>query len=311
MQPIKTVIMAGGKGTRIAQDWPLLPKPMVPLCGKPILQHQIELLVRQGLCDITLVVGHMADKITAHFGDGAQYGARIGYVVEQAPLGTAGALALVPRQDILLLMGDVFLEVDFSRFLSWHREKQADITLFAHPNSHPWDSDLLVARPTGQVQRWASKKDAERGELRNLVNAGLYILSAHVLPTQAAPLDLDKGVVAPRIAGGGVYAYRSSEYVKDMGTPERLAAVCRDIENGVCAARALNNRQRAVFLDRDGVINRHEGFVTQPQQLALLPGAAEGIHRLNTSPFLAICVTNQPVVARGDVSFEGLEHIHA
>lgn len=311
MQTMQVAIMAGGKGTRIAEYYPDLPKPMVPLCGKPILQHQVELLVGQGFCDITLIVGYMAEKIVAYFGDGSRFGARITYITEDTPLGTGGALALLPKQDVLLLMGDVYLDVDFGRFISYHRSKNAAIALFAHPNSHPWDSDILVTDAEGRVLAWSSKKEENRGELRNLVNAGLYILSAATLPPTAEKLDLDKGLVAPRVTAGDVYAYRSTEYVKDMGTPQRLQSVSRDIEAGVPAARVLSNRQKAVFLDRDGVINEYLGFLTKPEQMKLLPGAAEAIHLLNTSQYLAICVTNQPVIARGDVAFDGLEIIHA
>lgn len=311
MQSMQVAIMAGGKGTRIAEYFPDLPKPMVPLCGKPILQHQIELLVGQGFCNITLVVGYMAEKISSYFGDGHQFGARLSYITEDIPLGTGGALALLPKQDTLLLMGDVYLDVDFERFVEFFYKKKAGVALFAHPNSHPWDSDILVADAENRVVAWASKKEEARGELRNLVNAGIYILSAEMLPVAAEKLDLDKQLVAPRVSAGDVYAYRSAEYVKDMGTPERLQSVSRDMEAGVPAARVLNRPQKAVFLDRDGVVNEHVGFVTQPSQVQLLPGAAEAIHLLNTSEYLAICVTNQPVVARGDVSFKELDAIHA
>jgi D,D-heptose 1,7-bisphosphate phosphatase len=118
-------------------------------------------------------------------------------------------------------------------------------------------------------------------------------------------------VIASLVPSGEVFAYRSPDYVKDMGTPERLDAVEHDVKNGVPAAHNLKNKQRAVFLDRDGTINVEDGFITKPEQIRLLPGAAPAIAMLNSSPFLAVCVTNQPVMARGEVSFEGLEAIHA
>lgn len=304
------VIMAGGKGTRMSASHPDMPKPMIPLCGKPILQWQLECLVRQGHTRIVLVVGHMAQQITGYFGDGSAFGAQLEYIVEEEPLGTGGALALLPRTDILLLMGDVYLDVDFTRFEAFHYEKKSAITLFSHPNSHPKDSDLLVTDGNACVTRWVSKKEENRKDLRNLVNAGLYILSAQELPERPERLDLDAHIVSRRINSGQVYAYRSTEYVKDMGTPERLRSVEGDLKNGVCQARMLGRRQRAFILDRDGVLNLPNGFINSPEQMVLMPGVAQAIERLNHSEYLAICATNQPVVARGEASFETLEAIH-
>jgi D,D-heptose 1,7-bisphosphate phosphatase len=309
---MRAAILAGGKGTRIAEYYPDLPKPMIPLCGKPLLQWQVEMLTAQGFADITLIVGHKADVIKEHFGDGSALGARIGYIVEDEPLGTGGALALLPREDTLVFFGDVYFDIDIARFVRFHYEKRAKITLFAHPNSHPHDSDIIVANDSGTLQAWHSKRNAGRGDLRNLVNAGLYVFSKNALPEgEAIKRDLEQDIIIPMMPAGAVYAYRSSEYVKDMGAPERLTAVEDDVKSGAAAARNLKNKQRAVFLDRDGTINEENGFISKPEQIKLIPGVPEAIAALNKSPFLAICVTNQPVIARGAASFEDLRAIHA
>jgi D-glycero-D-manno-heptose 1,7-bisphosphate phosphatase len=162
------------------------------------------------------------------------------------------------------------------------------------------------------VKAWASKKDSQRGDLRNLVNAGLYVFSASALPSGAVvKRDLEHDIIIPLLASGKVYAYRSSEYVKDMGTPARLAQVEEDIKSGMAAARSLRKKQKALFLDRDGTINVYSGLITKPSQLELCAGAAEAIAQINRSEYLAICITNQPVIARGDVSLAELEEIHA
>jgi len=309
---MRAAILAGGKGTRIGEMFPDLPKPMIPICGKPVLQWQIESLAAQGITDITLIVGYKADVIKQHFGSGENFGARLGYIVEDEPLGTGGALSLLPHEDTLILFGDVYCDIDISRFIAFHKQKQAEVTLFVHPNNHPNDSDIVVADNQDRVIEWKSKKDKDRGWFRNLVNAGLYILSCDVLPAgDIIKRDLDHDLIIPIIENGAVFAYRSTEYVKDMGTPERLNIVERDIKSGMVAARNLKNKQRAVFIDRDGTINQEAGFLTLPEQLLLIPGAAEAVRLLNASSYLAICITNQPVIARGDVSFEGLEDIHA
>ena len=303
---MRAAILAGGMGTRIGELFPDLPKPMIPVCGKPLLQWQVDMLMAQGITDITLIIGYKAEIIQNHFGN------RVKYIIENEPLGTGGALALLPREDTLILFGDVYCDVDFDRFVMFHKEKQAEITLFAHPNSHPQDSDMVVTDGDCRVTAWKSKKDSERGELRNIVNAGLYVFSNDALPIgEAKKRDLEHDLIIPQLADSKVYAYRSTEYVKDMGTPERLVAVEQDIERGTAVARSLRNKQRAVFIDRDGTLNEENGFVTTPDQLRLIPGASEAVKLLNSSHYLAICVTNQPVIARGDVSYEQLNAIHA
>jgi D,D-heptose 1,7-bisphosphate phosphatase len=292
--------------------FPDLPKPMIPAAGKPLLRHQIEALAAQGIRRITLIVGYRADVIRSYFGDGRDFGAAIDYITEDEPLGTGGAMSLLPREKTLILMGDVYVDMDFGRFIRFHDEHNAGVSLFAHPNSHPSDSDAVVTDGQARVTAWKSKHDERKEDLRNLANAGIYIFSASALPSgEARKRDLDRNVIAALVPSGKVFAYRSPEYVKDMGTPERLESVEHDVKNGVTAARNLKNKQRAVFLDRDGTINAEDGFITNPERIRLLPGIAASIAMLNSSRLPAICVTNQPVVARGEASFEGLEAVHA
>ena len=309
---MRAAILAGGLGKRVGGVFPDLPKPMIPVAGKPMLRHQVEALAAQGIRRITLIVGYRESVIRSYFGDGERFGAAIDYITEGEPLGTGGAMPLLPREKTLILMGDVYVDMDFGRFIRFHDEHDAGVSLFVHPNGHPRDSDTVVAGANARVTAWKSKHDERKENPRNLANAGIYIFSESALPAgEAKKRDLDREVIAPLVPSGVVFAYRSPEYAKDMGTPERLESVEKDVRNGVPAARNLKNRPRAVFLDRDGTINVEDGFIKAPEQIRLLPGAAEAIATLNSSRLLAVCVTNQPVIARGEASFEGLEAIHA
>lgn len=116
-------------------------------------------------------------------------------------------------------------------------------------------------------------------------------------------------MLRPQIPSGAVYAYRSPEYVKDMGTPERIAAVERDLDSGLVGKKNLSQSQRAIFLDRDGTINHYVGFLRRPEEFELLDGTAEAICAINCSGYLAIIATNQPVIARGEVSWVQLDEI--
>ena len=320
---MKAVIMAGGKGTRIASVARDIPKPMIPIEGKPVLEHELECLREQGLTDVILTVSHLGHVIMDYFGDGSgispatgkPFGVKIEYFVEAEPLGNAGALFRLKdklTEDFLLLNADAIFDIDFGRFVAWHWKKGGLATLFTHPNSHPYDSGLILADEDGAVRQWLTKEDARPQWYRNRVNAGLHVLSPALLEKQpdTPKIDLDRQLLKPLAGTGKMYCYDSPEYVKDMGTPERYECVCRDYAAGLVRARNLRNKQRAIFLDRDGTINRYVGFLRDIEQFELLPGAAEAIRRINASGYLAIVVTNQPVIARGEVTREQLREIH-
>lgn len=157
--------------------------------------------------------------------------------------------------------------------------------------------------------------------LQNRVNAGIEIISPKLLeetikdfvprhPETPDKIDLDRDVLKPNIKSGKIFAYDTPEYIKDMGTPDRFYETEKDIESGLVHSRNLKNKQKAIFLDRDGTINKMVGFITRPEQFELIPGAAEAIKKMNKAGYLVIVVTNQPVIARGECSFEELQTIH-
>lgn len=307
---MQAVIMAGGKGSRLAAlTKDEIPKPMAPFLGKPLLAWQLEQLKRYGIDRVTLVVGHLREKIIDFFGDGSALGMHIDYVEEIEPLGTAGAFPLllphIASDHFLLLFGDIRFDIDILRMERFFLEKAADCLLFAHPNAHPYDSDLIVTDGENRVTGFDSKHNVRTGWQDNLVNAGIYILSRDMLRRvpKVKKTDFEKELLAPMAERGeAVFAYRSPEYVKDVGTVDRIRAAETEWKSGFPAKRNLGFPQRAVFLDRDGVINRYNGFVRTPEELELLPCAAKGLSRLNSSPYLALVVSNQPVVARGETS---------
>lgn len=338
-----TIIMAGGKGTRIASVTSDIPKPMIPVCGKPVLEREIECLKDQGFKDIILTVSHMGDSIMDYFHNGSRWGVRISYYHEQEPLGNAGALFRLRKEiadsgdeSFLLLNADAVFNINFNRFVAAHREKNADVTLFTHPNSHPYDSGLLIASPNGDVLQWLVKEDERPQWYKNRVNAGLHVIKRRILDeyidslpgtekmmvmdagvnrdrkaiVPIGKIDLDRKLFKPLAGTGKMFVYDSPEYVKDMGIPERYYAVCKDYERGMVEAKNLSKKQRAIFLDRDGTINKYVGFLKNMNDFELLPETAEAIKKINASEYLAIVVTNQPVIARGEVTFDELQMIH-
>ena len=333
---MKVVIMAGGKGTRVSSVASDIPKPMIKIEGKPVLEHEVECLRDQGFTDIIITVSHLGDVIIDYFGDGSgispitkrPFGVHIEYYFENEPLGNAGALFKIKDKltsDFLLLNADAVFDVDFNRFVAFHRKHGGLVTLFTHPNSHPYDSGLIIADKSGVVNQWLAKEDVRPKYYQNRVNAGLHVIAPAVLEQsdivaekvgvmdengKPVKVDLDRQLLKPLAGTGKMFCYDSPEYVKDMGTPERYYPVCDDYKAGRVSGKNLKNKQKAIFLDRDGTINKYVGFLRNINQFELIDGVSEAIKKINASGYLAIVVTNQPVIARGEVSFEELEEIH-
>lgn len=325
---MKVVIMAGGKGTRISELFPDIPKPLIPINGTPVLEQEIISLRDQGFTDIIITVSYLADKIISYLGDGSELGVNIQYYIEDIPLGNAGALFKLKDQltePFLLLNADAVFDVDFNRMVAFHKEKGGLVTLFTHPNSHPYDSGLIIANKNGLVESWLAKEDKRPIYYKNRVNAGLHVIDPAILELintepnkigtededgKIIKIDLDRQLLKPLAGTGKMFCYDSPEYVKDMGTPERFYSVVKDYKAGIVQGKNLAKKQKAIFLDRDGTINKYVGFLREINDFELIPSISDAIKKINSSGYLAIVVTNQPVIARGEVTWDEMEEIH-
>ncbi len=158
------VILAGGKGTRLASVRKDIPKPMMPVLDKPLLQYQIELLAEHGFTKVWLIVGHLHEQIQEYFGNGSSFGIDIQYYIEEMPLGTVGgvkALEAHLTEPFLVLYGDVMMNMDLEKLVLFHQNKGADATLVVHPNDHPYDSDLLDVDGQDRVTAFYPKPHPE------------------------------------------------------------------------------------------------------------------------------------------------------
>lgn len=314
---MKVVVIAGGQGTRIASVNSEIPKALIPISGKPILEYEVELAKRYGLTDFIFIIGYMGDQIESYFGDGSKWDVHIDYFKETKPLGTAGALGYLKnelKEDFFVFYGDTVMDIDLNYMLSYHKAKGADATLMIHPNDHPFDSDLVEMDDTGRITDFLCKPHPEGFVFHNHVNAAVFIFSPKVLDKVVVGEKnaMEKGVLRKCIEDGlKVYGYITFEYLKDMGTPDRYYAVCDDVISGKVARLCRQNSRPAVFLDRDGVISKEVNLLCKPEQMELIEGAAEGIKYINQKGYLAIVVTNQPVIARNLCAFETLDYIHA
>ena len=313
----QAVILAGGKGTRLASRLAGRPKPLVDVDGQPLLRRQIEALAEYGVDDVVLLVSHAADQIEA-FVAAANLPTHIRLIDDGIPKGTAGAtLACLDQLEerFVVIYGDTLFDVDVAHMLAKHADDAADATLLLHPNDHPADSDLVEIDRDGWITAFHSYPHQPGADLRNLVNAALYVMEKRALAPwvgRAEAGDFAKDLFPAMLAEGArLKGHVSFEYIKDIGTPARLDKAERHVRSGLVHRSRRDRRQRAVFIDRDGTLSKLNGHVSRAEDLELLPNVGAAVKRLNDAEYRVVLVTNQPVLARGECDEVGLARIHA
>ena len=236
---MKAFILAAGLGTRLQSLKLDVPKVMVPIGGKPLLQHHLEMLRDQGIREIIINLHYLPEKITGVFGDGSGLGVNITYSHEPQLLGTAGAVKkmehLLRDGTFVLLYGDNLIRLQFAPLLEFHRARQAVATVALFESAEPWTGGMVETDGDGRVRRFVEKPDP-RDVSTNLISAGILVLEPRVLEIIPANQFSDFGrEVIPKLVADGypVYAMRPQAYIQDVGTPERLARAQRDFENGL------------------------------------------------------------------------------
>src|SRR5688572_16176789 len=313
----QAIIIAGGMGTRLKERLGDLPKPMIPIGGKPLLEHQVELAKRHGFSEFVIFACYRPDLIRAHLGDGSRWGVKISYEIEKTPLGTAGAVLAGMRllaERFLVFYGDTMVNVDLGRIWARHVTSGTGATLLLHPNDHPLDSDLVEMDGADWVTAFHNRPHPAGRYFQNLVNAGLYVMDKSALApwvSDVRPMDFGKDLFPAMLrAGQRLLGYNTPEYIKDIGTPERYDRVSAEYGSGVIARSSLQTPQPTVFLDRDGTLNREVDGVTSPDKLELLPGVAEAIYQLNRSGIRAVVISNQPIIAKGFCREADVQAVH-
>lgn len=313
---MQAVLLAGGLGRRLDPSGSRPPKPIVRVAGLPLVDHVLGWLASEGVSEVVICAGHRAAEVQDAVGDGRRFGLRVRQSVEPRPLGTAGAIrhALpVLSERFFVVYADVLASVDLAALARAHMASGASATTVVHPNDHPADSDRCVVDASGWVVRMVPRGAGEGPEAGASCNAALCLFERGALDAIAAregPADVVQHLF-PALAGSRrLFAFRTAEYLRDVGTQARLEAAEREIRAGVPAAMRRNARRPAVLFDRDGVLVEDVPHLSDADHLRLLPGAAPAVARLNQRRILAACLTNQPQVARGQLSPEGLKRIH-
>lgn len=291
---VAVFIQAGGLGTRLRKLYPDLPKPLVPIGGKPLIFWQIDQLLVQGFEEIHVLAGYRGDMLSQYLN--REYGPKVKVVIEQTALGSGGCLSLgksVAREFNLVVSGDLLFDFDFARLVSFHQAKKAFITMTIHSNTHPLDADLVdFDRLSGQIYGLFLRPHPAMFRFENRVNAALSVLNRDAilaLPDQlSANFELD--IVKPALqAKRPIYGYYSLEYIKDVGTPERWNDAERELKASIPHKRAISSPRRAVFIGR-GVLRECRDVIGVADYLNELPlTVIEAIKVLNgTSLFLVV-----------------------
>jgi histidinol-phosphate phosphatase family protein len=312
---LRAVILAGGRGTRLGKLTREVPKPMLTIGGVPILEHQIKLLKRYGIREIIILAGYRSEVIADYFKDGSKYGVTIKYFIDKEPLGTAGSIKEIQNsleEPFIVLYGDVMINMDLEKFLHFHRSKKGACTLVVHPNDHPYDSDLVDIDNNRKIIAFHRKPHDKHRYYRNLVSAAVYMMSPRILKhiDRGIKTDFGKDIFPGLLEKENLYGYLTAEYLKDIGTKERLQKVEDDYISGRVEKFNSEHQRKAIFLDRDGVINEQVHLLHRIEDFKLLPTTVTAIRKINCSEYLAIVITNQPVVARNLCTITDVEEIH-
>ncbi|MBI2856282.1 MAG: NDP-sugar synthase [Chloroflexi bacterium] len=273
---MKAVILAGGEGTRLRPLTCNMPKAMVPILNRPFLEHMLSHLMGNGVKDVILTLSYLPDRIQEHFGNGDSVDMGLSYVLEETPLGTAGAVKNVERSldgTFLVLNGDVLTDLDLEAMVRFHRQKSALVTLFLTPVDDPSAFGVVETRADGRVLRFLEKPAPGETE-SNWINGGIYLVEpeamAHVPPGEFYMFE--RGLF-PRLLdmGAPVYGFKATPYWIDVGTPSNYMKVHRDLLHDSyrgALTRALNAYAGRSYVDPSarivGSVLLGEGCVVGP-----------------------------------------------
>jgi mannose-1-phosphate guanylyltransferase len=233
---MQALILAGGEGTRLRPLTSTIPKPVVPLVGRPFISYMLQWLHRHGVDDVILGCGFMADAVRDVLGDGSGLGIRLRYLEEPKPLGTGGALKFAEellKERFFMLNGDVLTDMDLTAQLEQHERTGARATLALYPVEDPSAYGLVRCHPDGAVREFIEKPGLDELDT-NLISAGAYILEREVLdrlPPAGTNVSIERELF-PTLVGEGLYGYEASGYWMDIGTPDRYLQATYDILEG-------------------------------------------------------------------------------
>ena len=234
---MKAVVMAGGEGTRLRPLTSNQPKPMVPVVGKPCMEHIVELLLTHGMEDVIVTVAFLPQAIRSYFGDGESLGVHLEYSVEESPLGTAGSVRLASGKlddTFVVISGDALTDVNLEKVVDFHRERKAAVTIGLKSVENPLEFGIVVTDDEGRIERFLEKPSWGQ-VFSDTINTGIYVLEPEVLrhiPTDR-PYDFSKELFPLLLEmGRPLYGYVFEEYWQDIGNIDQFRQANFDALDG-------------------------------------------------------------------------------
>lgn len=311
----QVVILAGGQGNRMRSIDPFIPKALNLVGGRPIIEHTLELVAKNDITKVHLLLGHLASQILENIEQYKEdYGLTIDFSIERKPLGTGGAILKINERldnQFILIYGDLFVQTSLLELRNSLNSEDVDFVQMVHPSSHMQDSDLVVLNENNLILDYSLKPRAVDHLVSNVANAGIYAFRRETFmkfDTFKNKIDLDRELLPQMIKQGAKgKVIRNFGYIKDAGTPERLVQINIDFKKPYFAREV----RPAIFLDRDGTINRSNGYIARTEQLEIYSDVTKFVADANRSGYWVIVVTNQPIVARGEAKLEDIKRLHA
>lgn len=299
----QAVIIAGGMGTRLKPFTDTAPKPMYPFEGVPFIEHLVKQVKGFGIERILILLGYLPEKVMEHLGDGSKYGVSITYDVTPVENETGKRLlAAKSKMDetFLFMYCDNYCPIDLERLVTEYEKNQALIQITAYANRDKYTKDNLLLGENGKIEKYDKKRVTER--LRT-VDIGYAVVNREVLSLMPEEnVNFEAAVYPQLVEQGKMFATVCEHRYYSVGSWERIELT-----------KEFFREKKFVFLDRDGTINERPPracYVEKEEDFVWLPGAKEAVKKLNDNGYLVLMVSNQPGIARGNLTEEQLSKIH-
>lgn len=257
---MKALFLAGGMGTRLKPLTDELPKPMVPIMNKPLLERSMENLRKCGINEIVISTGYKPQYIEEYFGDGSKFGLKIEYICEESPMGTGGAIKKTEHlynDTFLVLNADILCNMDFRDLIAFHKSKAAAVTIAVTRVSNPSAYGVIEYNKSGYAVSFTEKPKAD--EIKsNYINAGVYVFEPEVLReiSEDRPVSVEREIFPALLRNGHKIAvYKGCKYWMDIGTPEKYMQTHDDIMSGDCQLSGVQFNSPRVFKDGNSNID--------------------------------------------------------
>ena len=310
---MKIAILIGGKGSRVLKISRSTPKSFLKINKDSIIDHQLKQLSKLNK-KIFLISNNRISKFNNQLKDKYK-SINLKIFEESTPLGTGGCLKPLQNyksNNYLIIMGDLIFNIDLKKFYSFHKKNRSDFTLLAHPNDHPFDSDLLEINEKNQLIKLYNKPH-KKNDIGNLSSSGIFLINKKIFKyiENNKFQDLTKDIL-PKLLKKKikVYAYNTREYVKDAGTPDRINLIKKQVKTIRFINGNINKKLPAIFLDRDGVINKEYLNKHYQNPMEINKGAISAVKKINNNGFLSVIITNQPAIAKGIITLDKLKKDH-